>query len=368
MPLIGPTRRSGDRAAVGARRAGSGASITRLSCALQQRVLAREIRARARNVDIAAEFSRRSVRFVGKMLEGIESEMTDPHGPKASARALHVAAIAVLIAPVSACSSSDSFNPFNLFGGDTYKTTIVPDVPAEDLYNQGLARLEKKDYDGAAKKFGELEKQYPYSQWQRKGLLMTTFSQFQNGSYDDAIASAQRYIGLYPTSPDIAYAYYLAGMSNYNQIPDISRDQARAAKAATFFTQIVEKFPKSEYAEDARTKLQVTRDQLAGKEMLVGRYYLEQHNYPAAINRFREVLAKYQTTRHAEEALMRLTEAYLALGITNEAQTAAAVLGHNFPDSAWYKDAYARLQKGGLEPQEDKESWISKAFRKFGLG
>lgn len=294
--------------------------------------------------------------------------MAQPHGSKASARVLRMAVIAALLVPVAACSSSDSFNPFNLFGGEKYETKIVPDVPAEDLYNQGLARLEKKDYDGAAKKFAELEKQYPYSQWQRKGLLMTTFSQFQNGSYDDAIASAQRYIGLYPTSPDVAYAYYLAGMSNYNQIPDISRDQARAAKAAANFTQIVEKFPKSEYAEDARTKLQVTRDQLAGKEMLVGRYYLEQHNYPAAINRFREVLGKYQTTRHAEEALMRLTEAYLALGITNEAQTAAAVLGHNFPDSVWYKDAHARLQSGGLEPHEDKESWISKAFRKFGLG
>lgn len=294
--------------------------------------------------------------------------MAQLHVSKASTRAVRVAAIAALVVPLTACSSGDSFNPFNLFSGEKYETKIVPDVPAESLYNQGLSRLEKKDYEGAAKKFGELEKQYPYSQWQRKGLLMTTFSQYENKSYDDAIASAQRYIGLYPTSPEIAYAYYLAGMSNYNQIPDISRDQARAAKAATFFTQIVEKYPKSEYAEDARTKLQVTRDQLAGKEMLVGRYYLEQRNYVAAINRFREVLAKYQTTRHAEEALMRLTEAYLALGIVNEAQTAAAVLGHNFPDSVWYKDAHARLQKGGLEPQEDKDSWISKAFRKFGLG
>jgi outer membrane protein assembly factor BamD len=302
------------------------------------------------------------------MMQRSEGEMAQPHGSKASMRALRVASLAALIVPVAACSSSDSFNPLNLFSGEKYETKIVPDVPAEELYNQGLAKLDKKDYDGAAKKFADLDKQYPYSQWQRKGLLMTTFSQYQNGSYDDAIASAQRYIGLYPTSPDVAYAYYLAGMSNYNQIPDISRDQARAAKAAANFTQIIEKFPKSEYADDARVKLQVARDQLAGKEMLVGRYYLEEHNYPAAINRFREVLAKYQTTRHAEEALMRLTEAYLALGITNEAQTAAAVLGHNFPDSVWYKDAHARLQSGGLEPHEDKESWISKAFRKFGLG
>jgi outer membrane protein assembly factor BamD len=281
---------------------------------------------------------------------------------------LFAAAIAAPSRPACAESWLDSLNPLNLFSGEKYKTKVEPDVPAEDLYNQGLARLHSKDYEGAAKKFGELEKQYPYSQWQRKGLLMTTFSQYQNGSYDDAIASAKRYIGLYPTSSDIAYAYYLEAMSYYNQIPEISRDQDRAAKAAEMFSQIVEKFPKSEYADDARYKLQVARDQLAGKEMLVGRYYLNRQNYSAAINRFREVLFKYQTTRHAEEALLRLTEAYLALGVPSEAQTAAAVLGHNFPDSIWYKDAYALLQKGGLEPHEDQDSWISKAFRKMGLG
>jgi outer membrane protein assembly factor BamD len=278
------------------------------------------------------------------------------------------AAAVVLSVPASAESWLDSLNPLNLFAGEKYKTKIEPDVPAEDLYNQGLARLQSKDYDGAAKKFTDLEKQYPYSQWQRKGLLMTTFSQYQNGSYDDAIASAKRYIGLFSSSPDLAYAYYLEAMSYYNQIPEISRDQNRSAKAAELFTQIIEKFPKSEYADDARYKLQVARDQLAGKEMLVGRYYLNQHNYAAAINRFREVLFKYQTTRHAEEALLRLMEAYLALGIPNEAQTAAAVLGHNFPESAWYKDAYALLKEGGLEPHEDQGSWISKAFRKMGLG
>jgi outer membrane protein assembly factor BamD len=279
-----------------------------------------------------------------------------------------VAAAASLPLPASADSWMDSLNPFNWFAGEKYKTEIVPDVPAEDMYNQALARLQSKDYDGAAKKFAELEKQYPYSQWQRKAILMTTFSQYQNASYDDAIASAKRYIGLFPTSPDVPYAYYLEAMSYYNQIPDINRDQDIAAKAVEIFTQITEKFPKSEYVEDARYKLQVARDQLAGKEMLVGRYYLNKHNYAAAINRFREVLFKYQTTRHAEEALERLTEAYLALGIPSEAQTAAAVLGHNFPESVWYKDAYALLQGGGLQPHEDQGSWISKAFRKMGLG
>jgi outer membrane protein assembly factor BamD len=279
-----------------------------------------------------------------------------------------LAAVAAPSAPVAADSWLDSLNPLNLFKGEKYETKIEPDVPAEDLYNQALAKLQSKDYEAAAKKFTDLEKQYPYSQWQRKGLLMTTFSQYQNGSYDDAIASAKRYIERFPHSPDVAYAYYLEGMSYYNQIPEISRDQGRAAKAAEIFAVITEKFPKSEYADDSRYKLQVARDQLAGKEMLVGRYYLNQHNYAAAINRFREVLFKYQTTRHAEEALLRLTEAYLALGIPAEAQTAAAVLGHNFPDSVWYKDAFALLQKGGLQPHEDQGSWISKAFHKMGLG
>lgn len=262
----------------------------------------------------------------------------------------------------------DSLNPMNWFSGDKYKPEIVKDTPADELYNQGLARLKAKDYAAAAKSFAALDKQYPYSQWQRKGMLMSTFSQYQAGAYDDAIGSAKRYIGLFPNADDVDYAYYLEAMSYYNQIPDVSRDQERAAKAADLFAQIVEKFPKSEYVEDSRYKLQVARDQLAGKEMVIGRYYLNQRNYVAAVGRFREVLAKYQTTRHAEEALMRLTESYLALGIVNEAQTAAAILGHNFPDSTWYKDAYALLRTDGLEPNEDKGSWISKAFSKMGLG
>jgi outer membrane protein assembly factor BamD len=296
------------------------------------------------------------------------NEMPPRDRPLAFALALRLAAGLALALPGAACSNGDSFNPMNMFSGEKYKTKVVPDVPADEIYDQGLARLQKKDYEGSTKKFADLDKQYPYSQWQRKGLLMTTFSQYQSGKYDDAIASAQRYMGLYPTSPDLPYIYYLAAMSNYNQIPDINRDQDRAAKAAALFTEITEKFPNSEYAEDSRYKLQVARDQLAGKEMLIGRYYLNQHHYGAAINRFRIVLAKYQTTRHAEEALMRLTEAYLALGIPNEAQTAAAVLGHNFPDSIWYKDAHALLQENGLEPKEDQGSWISKAFSKLGLG
>ena len=273
---------------------------------------------------------------------------------------------AILALPMAGCSALDSINPFG--PGEKYETKILPETPATDIYDQGLARLQKKDSAGAAKKFADLEKQYPFSDWSRKGLIMTTFSQYQAADYDSAIASGKRFYQLYPNSPDAPYALYLQGMSYYQQIPDVSRDQDASAKALDFFQQIVTKYPTSEYAADAKFKIQVTRDQLAGKEMSTGRFYLSRRNYTAAINRFREVLAKYQTTRHTEEALERLTEAYLALGISNEAQTAAAVLGHNFPDSPWYKDAFAKLRADGLEPNEDQGSWIYRTYHGLGLG
>lgn len=269
--------------------------------------------------------------------------------------------------PLAGCSGLESVtSPFSgLFGGgEKYETKILTDTPADSLYDKGLVRLQKRDYEGATKDFGELEKQYPNSGWSQKGLLMQTYSQYTEGKYDEAVATANRYIGLYPSSPDAPYVYYLAGMSYYNQIPEADKDQERAEKAMVVFNQLVQKYPKSEYVTDAKYKIQVAKDQLAGREMKVGRFYLQSSNYTAAINRFREVLAKYQTTRHTEEALYRLTESYLKLGITHEAQTAAAVLGHNYPDSQWYKDAYSLLKTGNLEPNEHSESWISKLFKK----
>src|SRR5580698_6679265 len=268
-------------------------------------------------------------------------------------------AIALVSAPLGACSTIDDLNPF---GSEKYKTKNEPDEAPSAIYDQGLARLQKGDEDGAAKKFTDLGKQYPYSDWSKKGLLMTTYSQYQSGDYDSAEQSSEHYVKLYPNAPETPYALYLEAMSYYSQIPDISRDQDRAAKALVLFQQIVEKFPKSEYADDAKFKIQVTRDQVAGKEMSIGRFYLTRRNYTAAINRFRNVLTNYQTSRHAEEALYRLTEAYLGLGITGEAETAAAVLGHNFPDGQWYKDAFDLLKGGGLTPNEDQASWISKIY------
>ncbi len=272
---------------------------------------------------------------------------------------------ALLAIPLAGCSTLDSINPFG--SGEKYETKILAETPANDIYDQGLARLQKKDGAGAAKKFSELDKQYPFSEWSRKGLMMQTYANYQAGDYDTAITTGKRFTQLYPNAPDVPYSLYLQAMSYYQQIPDVSRDQENSAKALDLFQQIVAKYPTSEYADDAKFKIQVTRDQLAGKEMSTGRFYLNRRNYTAAINRFREVLSKYQTTRHTEEALERLTESYLALGINNEAQTAAAVLGHNFPDSPWYKDAFAKLQADGLEPNEDQGSWIYRAYHKLGL-
>jgi outer membrane protein assembly factor BamD len=275
------------------------------------------------------------------------------------ARGIRVLLFAGAAATLASCSMFEEFNPF---GGEKYKMVIEPDVPASKAYDQGLAQLANGAPADAAKKFTDLGEKFPDSDWARKGLLMTTYAQYQGGDYDSAESSAERYVKLYPKSQEAAYALYLEASSYYRQIPDISRDQERAAKALFAFQQVIKDYPKSEYVEDSKYKIQVTMDQLAGKEMSIGRFYLNRRNYTAAINRFRNVLTAYQTTRHSEEALYRLVESYLGLGITDEAQTAAAVLGHNFSDGQWYKDAYNLLKSGGLSPKENEQSWISKLY------
>src|ERR1700688_2268864 len=245
----------------------------------------------------------------------------------------------------------------------------VPEDPADKLYNEGLFLLNnKQDSEAAAKKFDEVDRQNPYSDWARKALLMSAYSYYQAKEYTDCINSAQRYVTLHPGSPDAAYAQYLIGSSYYDQILDVTRDQGRADKAINSLEEVVRKYPDSEYSAAAKKKVDMARDQLAGKEMEIGRFYMNKRDFIGAINRFKVVVTQYQTTRHVEEALERLTEAYISLGIIDEAQTAAAVLGHNFPDSPWYKDAYRLLKTAGGEPNENKESWISKAFKKVGLG
>lgn len=236
--------------------------------------------------------------------------------------------------------------------------------PAEELYNEGLALVNSGRLEAASKKFTEIDQVYPYSEFARRAMIMSAFTNYRSGKFPEAINSAKRYITLYPGSDDAAYAQYLVGQSYFRQVLDITRDQETTEKALSAMGELIQRYPDSEYAEDAADKIRITSDQLAGKEMQVGRYYLNQRRYVAAINRFKFVVTRYQTTRHTEEALARLTESYLSLGVVDEAQTAAAVLGHNFPDSRWYKDAFNLLEKGGYEPEENKKSWISRQFSK----
>lgn len=252
---------------------------------------------------------------------------------------------------LSACASKDDDD------------LAMDDTPAEVLFNEGLALRNAGRLSDAGKKFSEVDKIYPYSEYARKSLINLAYINFSLGRYPETITAADRFITLHPGSEDAAYALYLKGQSYQRQIPDITRDQKITEQAAQTFNELIQRYPDSEYTPDAKAKLLMAEDQLAGKEMQVGRFYLEKRNYIAAINRFKTVVINYQTTRHVEEALFRLTEGYYALGVVNEAQTAAAILGHNYPDSQWYKDAYSLLQKGGYEPSENKSSWISKAFQ-----
>ena len=290
--------------------------------------------------------------------------MSNPHDHPALRR-LRVAkltgalALGLASAGLSGCMSSDTSDVEALA---LAAQTDPPDV----LYNQGLANLEGGRLGEASKKFEAIDRQHPYSEWARKALVMSAFASYRGGDYDTAINSSKRYLSLYPGSEEAAYAQYIMGLAYYRQIPDVTRDQKEAARAAATMREVFEKYPDSEYADDARAKLRIARDQLAGKEMQVGRYYLERREYVAAINRFKNVVDVYSDSRHVEEALARLTEAYYAMGLTREAQAAASVLGQNFPDSQWYRDSYQLLQSNGLSPREGSAtSWFGVAARKI---
>jgi len=212
--------------------------------------------------------------------------------------------------------------------------------PVEDLYNEAVDQLAVDEYTAAGELILEVERQHPYSIWATKAQLMGAFSFYQRGQYDDAVLGLDRFIQLHPGNRDIAYAYYLKGLSYYEQISDVGRDQRMTELALASLSDVTKRFPTSKYARDAQLKIDLTQDHLAGKEMEVGRFYLNRREYLAAINRFRNVIDKYQSTTHTPEALHRLAEAYTALGIKPEAQENAAVLGYNFPGNQWYVDSY----------------------------
>lgn len=293
----------------------------------------------------------------------------------ASRKIMRVTVGVLLMATAGGCSATKMLN--SMLGNDSTSTraaattggAVSPDLAAADntqpvaeLYNKGLDYLKDGSYKSAAKSFAEVERQHPYSSWATKAILMQAYAQYQRNSYDDAINAAQRFITLHPGHKDAGYAYYLVALSNYEQIHDIKRDQTETQKALESLEEVSRRFPDTPYARDAAAKAVLARDHLAGKEMEIGRYYLKRGSYLAGINRFKKVVIDYQTTSHTPEALYRLTEGYMALGVKSEAQTAAAVLGHNFPNSQWYRDAYTLVQSDGLAPVENKESWISKAW------
>ncbi len=245
-------------------------------------------------------------------------------------------------------------------------TLVIEDEPADQLYNQGLANLESGRLKEAAAKFAAVDRQHPYSEFARKSLVMGAFAQYRMGQYDEAIIGAKRYLTLYSANEDAAYAQYIIGLSWFRQIRDVTTDQLEARRTIEAMDELIQRWPDSEYVEDGKAKIRFARDQLAGKEMQIGRYYLERREYGAAIKRFRVVVEHYSNTRQVEEALARLVEAYYSLGIAGEAQTAAAVLGRNFPDSEWYASSYKLLQTGGMKPRENAGSWISRAAASLG--
>jgi outer membrane protein assembly factor BamD len=269
---------------------------------------------------------------------------------------VRIAAAGLMLVALGACSG------FNLFGPPKIKEE--PIIPPQTLYAQALADMDAGKYMGAVKTLQLLERQHPYSDFAERAKLMEVYADYRLQKFDDAELAADRYLALYPSSKDVAYVLYLKGDSYFQQIKDITRDQQISRNAIDTFTMLIANYPDSDYAKDARDKMSVSVDQLAGKEMSVGRYYLGNGQYAAAINRFKTVVDKYQTSTHIEEALFRLTEANLALGLTNEAQTATAVLGHNYPSSSWYKEAFQLLQKQGLEAKVIPGSSLEHALKK----
>jgi outer membrane protein assembly factor BamD len=239
----------------------------------------------------------------------------------------------------------------------------IPDQPAEVLYTNAMNTLEDGRADQAAKLFEEVERQHPYSSWATQALIMAAYSYYLMDDYDSAIPALENFIELHPGNRNAAYAYYLRSLCYYEQISDVTRDQGNTEEALRALSDVVARFPNTPYARDASLKLDLVRDHLAGKEMDIGRYYLKRDMFLAAINRFRTVVEQYQTTTHTPEALHRLVEAYLSLGITEEAQAAAAVLGYNYPGSDWYQDSYALLGTQNLQPEAPQEgSWLDGAF------
>ncbi|ODR97732.1 outer membrane assembly lipoprotein YfiO [Methyloceanibacter superfactus] len=279
--------------------------------------------------------------------------MSGPGEPRIAPRLCAVLGMVLAAAMLAGCGS--------IFGSD--KAELVNNDPPNVIYGQAEAMINKGDYGEAARQYEQVDINHPYSQEARRSIVMASYAYYKAGQYDDAVSAADRYLTLHPGTQESDLAQNIIGMSYYDQVLDPKRDQTYARRSLAAYDTLLQRYPNSRYAAEASNRVRILRDLLAANEMTIGRYYLRHNNYLAAINRFRTVVTEYQTTEQIEEALMRLTEAYMALGIVNEAQTAAAVLGHNFPDSKWYKHAYSLLGKRGLEPQQHEGSWITQTWK-----
>ncbi len=233
--------------------------------------------------------------------------------------------------------------------------------PVSEIYNDAVDTLRNEDFVEAARLFDDVERQHPYSVWATKAQLMAAYANYRAKSYDEAVIALDRFIQLHPGNRDVAYAYYLRALCHYEQISDVSRDQLATQQALAALQEVVKRFPETPYTRDARLKIDLTRDHLAGREMEIGRFYLRRGHYLAAINRFRKVVDDFQTTSHVPEALHRLVESYTALGLREEARKAAGVLGHNYPGSRWYSDSYA-LAGDRARPPPDDRGFFARAF------
>jgi outer membrane protein assembly factor BamD len=244
----------------------------------------------------------------------------------------------------------------------------LEDRPARDIYAQAEALMADEQFQEAATTFDEVERLYPFSQLAKRATIMSAFANYEAGNMPAARAAANRYLDLYPSDTDAPYAQYLIALTHYDNIVDVGRDQARTRDALQELTELVRRYPNSDFARDATLKIDLTNNHLAGKEMEIGRYYLKRGHYMAAVNRFRTVLEQYQTTAHAPEALHRLVEAYLSLGLEQEAQVVAAVLGENFVGSDWYAASYALLTDRDLRPATRDDGFFDRVYRRVILG
>jgi outer membrane protein assembly factor BamD len=258
-----------------------------------------------------------------------------------------------LVLSLSACASWRNRN----------NDTPIEEMEAQPIFQQAEAEMEAGNPDDAAALFLEVERLHPYSEWARRALIMATYAYHQDRDYENSRATAQRFLDFYPADEDAAYAQYLRALSYYDQIDQVGRDQGLTYQALQALRVVIERYPDSEYAASAILKFDLAFDHLASKEMEIGRYYLRRENYTAAINRFRVVVEQFQTTSHTPEALLRLVEAYLALGLPNEAQTAGAILGHNFQASPFYDDAFRLLNDQELAPEAAGESWLREIWQ-----